>query len=100
MVSLTQRLTFLGIDIDCSDQTLALPEPRLSELKDLLQLWPQKHKVTKGELQHLVGKLNWAAKVIKGGRTFLRRIIDIMCTLKSKHHRVRLNASARADIAW
>ncbi len=23
-----------------------------------------------------------------------------MCTIKSKHHRVRLNASSRADIAW
>ncbi len=43
VVSPTQRLTFHGIDIDCNDQTLALPESRLSELKDLLQLWTQKH---------------------------------------------------------
>jgi hypothetical protein len=57
-------------------------------------------KATKKELQQLIGKLNWAARVVRGGRTFLRRLIDIMCSLKYKRHHIRITASARADITW
>ena len=52
------------------------------------------------QLQQLIGRLNWGAKVIKGGRTFLRRLIDLMCSLKRRHHHIRLNTSAKADIQW
>ena len=29
-----------------------------------------------GPLQSLFGKLNWACQMVKGGRTFVRRLID------------------------
>ena len=57
-------------------------------------------KSHKKELQSLIGKLSWAACAIKGGRTFLRRLIDVMASLKKKHHHIRLSATARADISW
>ena len=95
-----QRITFLGIEIDSVNSTLSLPKNKLAELKGELVKWKTKSKATKRELQQLIGKLNWAAKVVKGGRTFLRRLIDIMCSLKKKHYRVRLNTCAKADISW
>jgi len=38
--------------------------------------------------------------VVKGGRSFLRRLIDFMCKIKAKHHHARIDASSRADITW
>ena len=66
----------------------------------MLSVWLKKKKAMKQELQQLIGKLNWAARVVRGGRKFLRRLIDLMCTLKRKHYHVRLSAEARADITW
>lgn len=96
----SQKMVFLGIEIDSVNCCLSLPVQKLCELKDELTKWKSKCKATKHELQQLIGKLNWGAKVVKGGRTFLRRLIDLMCSLKKKHHHVRLNSSAKADIQW
>ncbi len=96
----SQKLVFLGVEIDTQCRTLALPKTKMDELKDLLGTWICKQKATKLELQKLIGKLNWAARVIRGGRTFLRRLIDLMCKLRRKHHRTKLNQNARADISW
>ena len=67
-----QKMVFLGIEIDSVKSCLSLPEKKLSELKNELAKWQSKSRATKHELQQLIGKLNWGAKVVKGGRTFLR----------------------------
>ncbi len=95
-----QRLIFLGVEIDSITQTLSLPEDKLNKLRSELVTWTSKKRATKRELEQLVGRLNWASRVITGGRTFLRRLIDLMCTLRCKHHHLRLTGPARADIAW
>ena len=100
VASASQQMTFLGINICSVSRQLSLPQEKLEEIRTLLKTWECKKKATKHELMQLVGKLNWAARLVRGGRTFLRRLIDIMCSLKRKHHRIRLTASARADIAW
>ena len=90
-VAPTQRLTFLGIEIDTVLRQLILPESKLCELRALLGETLTKRSITKRDLQSLVGKLNFAARVIFGGRTFLRRIIDAMNKLSRPHHHSRLN---------
>ncbi len=96
----SQQITFLGIDICSVTRQLSLPQEKLEEIRILLDSWEYKKKATKHELMQLVGKLNWAARLVRGGRTFLRRLINIMCSLKRKHHCICLTASARADIKW
>ena len=96
----SQKMVFLGIEIDSVQCSLSLPDNKLHEMKIELAKWQTKTKATKLELQQLIGRLNWGAKVIKGGRTFLRRLIDLMCSLKRKHHHTRINSSAKADIQW
>ena len=70
-VAPTQRLTFLGIEIDTVLRQLCLPDSKLCELRQLLSDTLLKRSITKRELQSLVGKLNFAARVVFGGRTFL-----------------------------
>lgn len=95
-----QRLIFLGIEIDTVRRQLTLPDRKLCELRLLLNETMAKRSITKRDLQSLVGKLNFAARVVFGGRTFLRRIIDNVNHMQRPHHHVRLNAQLRADLAW
>jgi hypothetical protein len=57
-------------------------------------------RVKKIQLQQLIGKLNWAARAVRGGRTFLRRLIDLSNSVKRKHHYIDMNAMAKADLDW
>jgi hypothetical protein len=95
-----RKMTFLGVHIDCEQRTLGLPAKKVSELLVLVQSWDGRRRVTKVEAQRVVGKLNWAARVIRGGRTFLRSLIDLSLKLREPHHRVRVSAAARADLSW
>jgi hypothetical protein len=94
------NLSFLGIHMDCVSRTLTLPPVKLLEVKKLVSVWSVKTKVTKKELQRFVGKLNWCCKVVHGGRTFIRNLINLMVKLRSSHHRVRLTSAAKSDIQW
>ena len=47
-----------------------------------------------------IGTLNWAARVIRGGRTFLCRLIDLSKTMKQNNHSCWLNKESRADLRW
>ena len=95
-----QDMSFLGVNIDTVKRTLSLPNKKYLELQGLVSDWAQKRRVSKKDLQRFLGKLNWAARVIRGGRTFMRRLIDLTCKLKAAHHRIWLNSEARADITW
>ena len=79
---------------------LKLPERKLCELRLLLSETTVKRFITKRDLQSLVGKLNFAARVVFGGRTFLRRMIDTVNHMRRPHHHVRINAQLRADLDW
>eukprot|EP00111_Clytia_hemisphaerica_P012350 TCONS_00036275-protein len=76
-----QKLVFLGVEIDTVKLTLSLSAKKLAYLKVFLQSFRSKTRTTKRQLQQLAGRLNWACKVVFGGRTFLRRILDLMNTL-------------------
>ncbi|KAL9975581.1 hypothetical protein ACROYT_G012757 [Oculina patagonica] len=95
-----QRLTFLGIEIDTVRRQLTLPERILCELRLLLSETTAKRSITKRELQSLVGKLNFAARVVFGGRTFLRRMIDTVNHMRRPHHHARIKSQMRADLEW
>ncbi|XP_057296127.1 uncharacterized protein LOC130625062 [Hydractinia symbiolongicarpus] len=57
-------------------------------------------KCTKRELLSLIGSLSFACKVVKCGRMFLRRLIDLSTTVRSLHHHISLTTESRKDIQW
>ena len=95
-----QCLTFLGIDIDVTTQSVRLPFDKFQELSASLKAWMNKKKCTKRELLSLIGSLSFACKCVKPGRIFLRRLIALSTKVSSLNHRIMLNAEARADIKW
>lgn len=98
------RLTFLGIQLCTETMKASLDNDRLSELHQLLYDWGDKANASITELQSLAGKLNWACAVIRPGRTFLRRIIDHITTLKQRENGRKgpqpIPKSVRLDIDW
>ena len=96
----TQSIDFLGVHINTVSRTLSLPANKLVEFQKLVSKWTLKCRASKKEIQKFLGKMNWAARVVRGGRTFMRRLIDLTCKLRAPHHRIWLGKEARADILW
>ena len=96
----TTSLTYLGILINTATMSISLPADKLSKLTARLAEWRIGRKCTKRELLSLVGQLSFATKVVRSGRTFLRRLIDLSKTAKKLHHHITLNAETRQDITW
>ena len=95
-----QQLVFLGIQFDSFAMTLSLPLAKLVELHQLVKAFLSRKAVSKRELQRLIGKLNWACRVVYGGRTFLRRIIDLMNDLKSLRSQCIVTGELISDLQW
>lgn len=99
----TTCLTFLGIEVDTRVGELRLPAEKLSRLQDLLHQWGDKKVCSRRELASLIGLLNHACKVVRAGRSFLRRMIDLLHAGPHPSHPaalICLNTEFRSDLAW
>jgi len=94
------RLTFLGIVIDTGNMTAGISQERKQDLLSSLKSLRKRNKCTKHQLLSLVGKLSFACKVVPAGRIFLRRLIDLSCTVTRMHHHLRLCTDACLDLDW
>lgn len=95
----TTCLVFLGIIIDSLAGELRLPPEKLHPPADTTD----KKACSRRELESLVGLLNHACKVVRSGRSFLRRMIDLLHSTShhpGKNTPIRLNTGFRADLAW
>ena len=99
----TTKITFLGIEMDTVMGELRLPQDKLVRLKETLQDWRFRKACTRKELESLIGQLNHACKVVRGGRSFLRRMLDLLHAVHrppSSKIPIRLSHGFRADLAW
>ena len=96
----SNALVFLGIMVDTVAMELRLPSERLGRLTRTINQWRLKRACTKRDLLSLIGQLQHACRVVKPGRSFLRRMIDLSTTVKELHHFVRLNKGFRSDLEW
>lgn len=100
VVGPTQKITFLGVDIDTVSSTLSLGADKLGKLKEQLSNFYKRKRASKLQLQQLAGLLNWATSAVRGGKFFLRRILDSMTTLQHARHKVRLCQDFKRDVSW
>lgn len=97
-------LSFLGITIDLDANQIRLDETKLSATKALIKQWLNRTTCTLKELDSLAGSLYWTTKVVRGGRTFLRRIVDEKCKRIIIANRKRgpqpISEETREDLRW
>ena len=99
----TTRLVFLGILFDTQRGELSLPAEKLQRLEALLRDWGDRKSCSRKELESLIGHLSYACKVVRSGRSFLRRMLDLLHSTNhhaSRFHHIRLNTGFRSDLTW
>ena len=93
-------LDFLGIELDTVQMEIRLPEGKLVRTKELVASWRGRKSCRVRELQSLVGSLQHACKVVHPGRTFMRRMHELLSRAKRGSDYLRLNKDFRADVEW
>ena len=94
------HLTFLGFELDATALVIWIPPEKLTELQLLIWSWVGRKSCAKRELESLVGKLGHAARVVAPGRTFMRRMFELLAGVRQAHHHNRLSLAFRSDLLW
>ena len=90
-----------GIEVDTVQMIARLPDDKLSKARSLVRTLTCVKRTKLKALQEALGFLNFACKVVRPGRTFLRRLYDVCCRVSLPHHYVRIDREARKDLrAW
>ena len=93
-------VSYLGILFDSIEYSLSLPKEKLCKLRRELDFFKDKTRATKRQIQRLCGILSHCSKVVRGGRTFSRRVIDLLKGLQDGNPRIRLSSEFRKDVEW
>lgn len=94
------KCVFLGVLIDSVNMTMSLPSEKLDLLSRELVFFHGRDRATVKQLRRLCGILAYASRVIRGGRTFSRRVIDMLKDLSPDTKRVRISHQFHMDLLW
>lgn len=94
------KVTYLGIEFDSDTMSIALPECKLNTMMEEIRFFHGKSRATIKQLQRICGIISHASKVVKGGRTFSRRMLDLLKGLPATKKRVRLSKEFLKDLCW
>ena len=89
---------FAGIELDSIFLEARLPRDKIEKCISLISDFIHRKKVTLKEVQSLNGFLNFACSVIRPGRAFLRRLIDLTVGVRLPNHCIRLNREVTEDL--
>ena len=95
-----QTTTFLGITIDSLLMELSLPMAKVEKLKLSIESIMAKDSATKKELECIGGLVSHCSYVVRGGRTFSRRIFDLSASYSRNSKAIPLNDAIKADLIW
>ena len=93
--------TYLGVEIDSVTMELRLPQSKLLRLRDLLETYVTRKKISKKDLESLGGLLSHCSHLVRGGRTFCRRIFNLYKEICVKNLKViSMSPEVRSDLNW
>ena len=87
-----------GILVDTLRIEARLPEDKLSKAREIVAKTHRRNKVTVREMQSVIGYLCFICKVIEPGRTYLRRMFDVLKGNPRPHHYVRISKEVQLDL--
>ena len=93
----TQQISFLGLGIDTVKMIVFLPQDKRNSILNRLAWFLRRKRVTVRQIASLAGKLNFVTNAIPPGRSFCRRIYDVMSD-RSMSEEVELDGTFKADL--
>ena len=96
----TPCLSFLGFELDSLQEEIRIPDKKLDDIRREVQGWIGRKSCRKKDLESLVGRLGHACRVVKPGKTFMRRLFETLSGVRRPHHHIRLGSEVRSDILW
>jgi hypothetical protein len=99
LVGPSTQLTYLGIEIDSIAMEARLDAARLATTKEMLSAWSEQSRCSHRDLLSLIGTLSFVAKVVRPGRIFLRRMINL-ATATEHCKLVKLSDDFKRDLQW
>ena len=93
-------MVFLGFELDTEALVVRLPRPKLEQTQRLVQGWLHRRACKKRDLESLLGHLQHAATVIRPGRTFVRRLIELLSSVHNRDRWIRINQVVQSDLVW
>ena len=100
LLSPSMTIKYLGILVDSNYMTLCLPQAKLEKLLDIIMLFESKTWSSKKDIQMLAGNLSHASTIVKAGRTFSRRVFNLIKYFPEGKNKIFLSNVFRADIKW
>ena len=92
--------TYLGITIDSINMELSLPLEKVVKLQNLLHTVLDRGRTSKKELECLGGLVSYCSYVVRGGRTFSRRIFDLAASYSRASKNIPLSDAIIDDLNW
>ena len=93
-------LVVLGIEVDTVHWVMRLPDAKVQEYQQSINEWTAHRAVILRDLDSLLGKLFFASRIVRQGRTFLRRLVDLRSRVSRTIRTFRVDDGAYADILW
>ena len=93
--------TFLGVEIDTVTMELRLPESKIIKLNSFLDKYVDSDRISKKDLESLGGLLSHCASLVRGGKTFCRRLYNLykeICNRGSKN--IGIPLVVKSDLQW
>ena len=95
-----KELVFLGININTTDNWIALDPEKKEKLIELLNACKARKRMSKAQLLSIAGKLNWAATVFPWGRNRLNNIFQLIRNLNNDNHKAITTSALAEDFDW
>lgn len=90
---------YLGVIIDLQNMRFRLPEEKITKSADLVNKLLQVKRCSRKDLEKLTGYLAHVSVLVKGGRTFCRRLYSLLKATMGKK-RITLGEVFKADLHW
>lgn len=95
----TQQILFIGFLFDFVTMTVSVHDERRVQILDSIAECLSKKTVPRKKFECLVGRLVFVSQVVRGARTFARRLFDALAS-PSNSTSILISVQVRLDLLW